>query len=79
MDFSKLLDLASKVGTADLVAKGASLASDIVAFAVEVKANAARAQHVMSDGDRAELDAIHEEALAAVDRLDASLAAAEKR
>lgn len=79
MDFSKLLDLASKVGTADLIAKGAFLAGDIVAFASEVKTNAARSQHVLSAGDRAELDAIHAEALAAVDRLDVSLAAAEQR
>lgn len=72
MDFSKLLAIAAKLNIPGLVEQG-------VAFVNEVKTNAARAKDVLSDGDAAELDAIHAEALAAADRLDAKLAAAEKQ
>lgn len=72
MDILKLLDLATKLNVPGLVAQG-------VSFVAEVKANAERAKHVLSDGERAELDAIHAEALAVADALDAKLAAAEKR
>jgi hypothetical protein len=72
MDFGKLLDIAIKLNVPGLVAQG-------IAFVEEVKANAARAKHVLSDGEQAELDQIHTEALAAADRLDAKLANAEKK
>lgn len=72
MDIAKLLDIASKLNVPGLVEQG-------VAFIAEVKANADRAKHVLAEGDLAELDAVHAEALAAADRLDAKLATAERR
>ena len=72
MDIAKLLTIAAQLNVPGLVGQG-------LAFVVEVKANADRAKHVLSDGDRAELDAIHAQALAAAENLDASLAAAERR
>ena len=72
MDILKLLNLAAQLNIPGLVEQG-------IAFVNEVKTNAARAKHVLSDGDQAELDAIHAQALAAADRLDAKLADAEKR
>ncbi|MES2339595.1 MAG: hypothetical protein V4537_16000 [Pseudomonadota bacterium] len=56
--------------------RGLRLAVDLVGFATVVRTNAARAARLMIDGDAAELDAIHGEALAAADRLDARLASA---
>ena len=72
MDFTKLFDFASRLDAPGLIASG-------LAFAAEVKAAAARTPGILSSADRAELDAIHADALAAADRLDATLAAAEKR
>jgi len=72
MDVATLLKLAAQLNVPGLLAKG-------VAFVAEVKANADRAKDVVSSGDRAELEAIHAQALAAADALDARLAAAEKR
>jgi len=72
VDIAKLLTIAAQLNVPGLVGQG-------LAFMAEVKANADRAKHVLSDGDRAELDAIHAQALAAADNLDASLAAAERR
>jgi hypothetical protein len=72
MNFAKLLDLAAKMNLPGLVTAGA-------AFVSEVKAAADRAPHIMTEADRAELDAIHADALTAADRLDAKLAEAEKR
>lgn len=72
MDFAKLLDLAARLDVPGLVGQG-------VAFAAEVAAAAARAPHLLSSATLAELDAVHAEALAAADRLDAKLAAAERR
>lgn len=72
MDFTKLLESAARLNVPGLVAQG-------VAFAAEVAAAAARAPHILSSADRAELDAIHTAALAAADRLDGKLADAERR
>ena len=72
MDILKILELASKLNLPGLVVAGVDLIN-------EVKAAADRAEHVLTAGDRAELDAIHTEALAAADRLDIKLAAAEAR
>ena len=72
MDFAKLIDIAARLKLPGLVAAGA-------AFVSEVRAAAERAPHVLTAADRAELDAIHADALAAADRLDAKLAEAEKR
>lgn len=72
MDFAKLLDLAARLNLPGLAVAGA-------AFVGEVKAAADRAPHVLAAADRAELDAIHADALAAADRLDAKLAEAERR
>lgn len=73
MDFlTKLLDLAEKVDAPELIAQ-------TVALVKEIKAAADRAPHVLNEADTAELDQIHTDALAANDRLDAALAAAEKR
>ncbi len=79
MDFGKLIELAAKLAVPGLVQRGIKIAGDAAAFAALVKVNADRAGDVMTDGDRAELDAIHAEALAAADKLDAKLAAAERR
>lgn len=72
MDIAKLVTIAAQLNVPGLVGQG-------LAFVTEVKANADRAKHALSDGDRAELDAIHGQALAAADNLDASRAAAERR
>lgn len=71
IDFANLLRIAEQLNIPGLVEQG-------IAFVEEVKANAAKAKDVLSDGDLATLDAIHKDALAAADRLDAKLAAAEK-
>lgn len=76
---NKLIDLASKLNVPGLVQTGLVVATQVREYADEVKAAAERAKHVLSDGERAELDAIHAEALAAADALDAKLAAAERR
>jgi hypothetical protein len=72
IDFGKLLGIAAQLNVPGLMQQG-------IAFVEEVKANATKAKEVLSDGDIAELDQIHADALAAADRLDAKLAAAEKR
>ena len=79
MDFGKLIDLATKLDVPGLAERGLKIARDAAEFAALVKVNAARSAHVLADGDRAELEAIHTEALAAADALDAKLAAAERR
>lgn len=72
MDFTKMLDLAAQLNVPGLVVQG-------VGFATDIAAAAARAPHILSSADRAELDAIHTVALAAADRLDGKLADAERR
>lgn len=72
MDFARMLELAGLLNVPGLVAQG-------VAFAAEVKAAAERMPHILTDADRTELDAIHADALAAADALDAKLAEAERR
>lgn len=72
MDVLKLLEIAGKLNVPGLVAEG-------IAFVAKVRENAERAKDVLVSGERAELDMIHAEALAVSDRLDAALAAAEKR
>lgn len=71
MDILKLLDLAARLNVPGLIEQG-------VKFLAEVKANAERVPHILSDAEQAELDQIHTDALAAADRLDAKLAEAEK-
>ena len=66
MDIGKLIALAIKL-------KLPALALDIVTAVETVKTNAARAQAVLTTGERAELDAIHVEALVANSDLDAAL------
>lgn len=72
MDFARMLELAGLLNVPGLVTQG-------VAFAAEVKAAAERMPHILTDADRAELDAIHADVLAAADALDAKLAEAERR
>lgn len=79
MDFGKLIDLATKLDVPGLAERGLKIARDAAEFAALVKTNAARSSHVLAAGERAELDAIHAEALAAADTLDAKLAFAERR
>ncbi len=79
MDIMKLIDIASELAVPGLVARGVKIAADAADFANLVKTNAVRAGHVLNDGTLAELDAIHAEALAAADILDAKLAAASQR
>ena len=79
MDWKRMLELAGELAVPGLVARGVKIASDAAEFAKLVKVNADRAGVVLSSGDQAMLDAIHAEALAANDGLDAKLAAAEKR
>ena len=79
MDFGKLIDLATKLDVPGLAERGLKIARDAAEFAALVQVNAARSAHVLADGDRAELEAIHAEALAMADTLDAKLAAAERR
>ena len=68
----KLLDIAARLNLPGVVA-------DIVGGIQTIKDAAAKAKHTLSDADVAELDRIHEAALAANAELDAKLAAAEKR
>lgn len=79
MDLAKLVDLATRLDLPDLAERGVRIARDAANFAAVVKQNAARARNVLTDGNRAELDAIHAEALAAADALDAKLAEAAQR
>ena len=76
MDIAKLVDLALKLDVPGLVERGARIATDVRQYAHMVKVNAERAHDVLSDGDRATLDAIHADALAAADDLEAKLARA---
>ncbi|WP_425230218.1 hypothetical protein [Sphingomonas sp.] len=76
MNLSKLIALAGKLHLPELVVHGETIAKDIADFAGVLKANVARSKHVLTDGDRAELDAIHAEAIAAANALDAKLAKA---
>lgn len=79
MDWTKLIEMAKGLGVPGLSERGIKLAADTAEFVAMVKTNAARAGVVMAAGDREMLDAIHDEALAANDALDAKLAAAAKR
>lgn len=79
MGLEKLTDFARKLDLPNLVVQGTAIAAQAASFASQVKVNADRARHVLTDGDRAEIDAIHAEAMAKADALDAQLAAAEKR
>ena len=79
MDFGKLIDLATKLAVPGLAERGVKIARDAAEFAALVQVNAARSAHVLAAGERAELEAIHAEALAAADTLDAKLATAERR
>jgi len=73
MDFiAKMIALAEKLHAPELIAAG-------INYAAQVKAAAARAPHILSEGETAELDQIHADALAAADRLDAKLDAAAQR
>lgn len=78
-DWKKLIDIATGLDVPGLAERGMKLAKDTAEFVAMVKTNATRAGVVMATGDREMLDAIHDEALAANDALDAKLAAAEKR
>ncbi len=78
-DWKKLIDIAAGLDVPGLAERGLKLASATAEFVAMVKANAARAGVVMATGDREMLDAIHDEALAANDSLDAKLAAAARR
>ena len=79
MDIATLVGIATRLDLPDLAERGLRIARDAAHFTAVVKQNAERARHVLSDGDRAEIDAIHAEALAAADVLDAQLAEAAKR
>lgn len=79
MDLGKLIDLATRLDVPGLAARGVKIARDAAEFAALVRTNAARGQHVLADGDQAEIDAIPAEALAEADALDARLAEAAKR
>jgi hypothetical protein len=71
MEILKLIEMAAKLGLPGIVVQG-------VEMIAEVKRAADSAKHVLSEGNRADLEAAHAGALAAADRLDAKLAAAEK-
>jgi hypothetical protein len=72
MEILKLIEMAAKLGLPGIVVQG-------VEMIAEVKAASDRAKDVATSGERADLEAAHAGALAAADRLDAKLAAAEKR
>lgn len=74
-----LLNIAGRLNAPGLVLAGLEIAGQLRDFAAEVKATAERVPHVLTSADEAELDAIHADALAAADELDAKLAAAEQR
>lgn len=72
MTLKNILDVAKTAGAIDIVGQ-------IMDLAVTVQANVARGVIVLADGDQADFDAIHAEALAANSELDAKLAAASQR
>jgi len=72
MDIAKLIDLVTRLDVPGLVA-------DLADMIGTVTAAASRAPHILTEADRAELDTIHADALAAADALDAKLATAERR
>jgi hypothetical protein len=72
MDLAKLFDLAERLDLPELLVQGA-------AFLAAVRENAALARDVLSDGDWAQIEAIHARAMAAAERLDTDLAAAAAR
>lgn len=79
MDWKQLISTAASLDVPGLAERGTKLAKDTAEFVAMVKTNAAKAGVVMASGDREMLDAIHADALAAADALDAKLAAVEKR
>ena len=79
MDLPKLIELAQRVNLPELIGPAAKLATAATEFAAVVRANAERAKLVLADGDRAMFDAIHQEALTTVERVDAILAEAERQ
>ena len=72
MEILKLIEMAAKLGLPGIVVQS-------VEMIAEVKKAADNAKHVLSEGDRADIEAAHAAALAAADSLDAKLAAAEQR
>lgn len=72
MEIGRIIDLAARLNLPGILIQGAE-------FVAAVRDNAALAEAVLTDGDWAELDAIHARALAAAEKLDGQLAAAEKR
>jgi len=79
MDLQKLIDAAIETGVPGLAERGVKLAKDLAEFAGMVAANTARAGEVLAAGTREDFDAIHAEALAAANTLDAKLDAAARR
>lgn len=79
MDWLKLIDLAGTLNVPGLPERGLKLAADTAQWMAMIKTAAVKAGVVMAEGDQAMLDAVHADALAANDALDAKLAAAEKR
>jgi hypothetical protein len=77
MDIAKLFALADRYKDVPGMAHSAVEAASAVATLIgHVMANHARAQRILSQGERAELDAVHAETLAAIDAFDAELAKA---